>query len=224
MAFRKKKEQLLQHDPDILVIAECESPQSNGDWSDFSDWRWIGENEHKGLGIFARNGITLDSAFVDGDGGRYSIPVTTDTAIDLLGIWAMNDKQQPANRYIGQVYRSLQDYQDWIDSQTVVLGDFNWNVIWDESPKSPLCGNFAETVDILQSHELHSAYHTVTDTAFGNEEDATFYMHKSQDKEYHIDYIFAGGEILDSVASFSVGDYTDWIDASDHMPVICEFE
>lgn len=224
MAFRKKKDQLLRYDPDLLVIQECESPAANGDWSDFSDWLWIGENEHKGIGVFARNGISLQPGNVTGLGGRLSLPVTTDASIDLLAVWAMNDKENPENRYIGQVYASVRDYREWIDSNTVVIGDFNWNIIWDESPKSPLRGDFADTVRILNNCGLQSVYHTVTGSDFGDEDATTFYMHKKPNREYHIDYIFAPDDTVGSVSEFTIGEYDDWIDASDHMPVIVEFQ
>ena len=220
MAFRKKKDQILRYDPDILVIQECESPSAKGDWSEFSDWIWVGEDEHKGLGIFSRNGISLEPGNVSGAGGRFSIPVATDTSVDVLGVWAMNDKQNPENRYIGQVYTALQDYCEWIDSETVVVGDFNWNVVWDESPKSPLRGDFSDTVGILNDCGLRSGYHAVTDSEFGDEDTPTFYMHKKQDRPYHIDYIFAPDRTAGSTAEIVVGKYDDWIDASDHMPVM----
>jgi exonuclease III len=220
MAFRKKKDQILHYDPDILVIQECESPSVSGDWSEFSDRIWVGEDKHKGLGIFSRNGISLESGNVSGPGGRFSVPVATDTEIDVLGIWAMNDEQNPENRYISQVYAALQDYREWIDSDTVVVGDFNWNIIWDESPKSSLRGDFSDTVGILNDCRLRSVYHSVVGPDFGDEDEPTFYMHKKQDREYHIDYIFAPDGIVDSVSKFNIGGYNDWIDASDHMPVM----
>jgi exonuclease III len=222
MAFRKKKAQILRYDPDILVIQECESPSANGDWSEFSDWIWVGEDEHKGLGIFSRNDISLEPGDITGRGGRFSIPVTTDTAVNVLGVWAMNDERNPKKRYIGQVYTTLRDYREWIDSDTVVVGDFNWNIIWDKSPDGPLRGDFSDTVGILNDCGLRSAYHSVAGSDFGDEDAPTFYMHKKRDREYHIDYIFAPDAAVDSVSEFIIGEYDDWIDASDHMPVIVE--
>ena len=49
-AFRRKQHQLLNLDPDIAVVPECENPAKQGDWSAFTDWRWRGDNPHKGLG------------------------------------------------------------------------------------------------------------------------------------------------------------------------------
>lgn len=222
MAFRKKKDRILRYDPDVLVIQECEAPDTNGDWSAFSDWMWVGEDEHKGLGVFSRNGISLEPAGVAECGGRFTIPIVTDGPMDLLAVWAMDDERNPENRYVGQVHAALRDYREFVDSDTVVLGDFNWNVIWDESPKGPLRGDFSETVDVLNDCGLRSAYHALTDSDFGNEDDSTFFMHKKRERGYHIDYIFAPEEVVRSAGSLSVGAYDKWFDASDHMPVMVE--
>lgn len=222
MAFRDKKARLLAFDPDILVIQECESPAVRGDWSEFTDWRWIGDNEHRGLGIFTRNGISLTPADIEQSAGRFTLPVETDSSVDILGVWAMNDSQTPENRYIGQVCRTLRAYEAWLDSNTVVLGDFNWNVIWDDSPDQPLVGDFSETMELLRDHGLRSVYHTFTDAEFGAEADSTFHMHKKRERGYHTDYIFAPDETLQSDSEHTVGEYDEWIDASDHMPMVVE--
>lgn len=220
MAFRNKQSQILRHDPDILVVQECESPAVAGDWANFSDWMWVGENEHKGLGIFTRNGYSLTPGPLTRIGGQLSVPVTSDAGVDILGVWAMNDEQQPAHRYVAQVYRTVRAYHDWIDSETIVVGDFNWNKQWDESPNSPLAGDLTETVQLLHDRGLQSAYHSSNSCGFGDEPDSTFYMHKKQDRPYHIDYVFVPRDR--EIARLTVGEYDDWIDASDHMPLVVD--
>jgi len=131
--------------------------------------------------------------------------------VDVLGVWAMNDERNPKKRYIGQIYTTLRNYREWIDSDTVVIGDFNWNVIWDESPDGPLRGDFSDTVGIMNDCGLRSAYYSVAGSDFGDEDVPTF-------------YIFAPDDVVDSVSKFTIGEYDDWIDASDHMPVIMELE
>lgn len=222
MAFRKKKYRILNHDPDILVIQECENPEKTGEWSEFSDWQWVGDNEDKGLGVFCRNGIKIDRTIENDSNSRFVLPVETTGSVDVFGVWAMNDEDEPRRRYIGQVYTSLQHYKDFVDENTVVAGDFNWNVMWDESPKSPLHGNFTETVEILNEIGLYSSYHRVVDSEFGEETDPTFFMHKKEKRDYHTDYLFVPSEKSDSITEFYIGSYEDWSDASDHMPLLVE--
>ena len=217
MAFRRKKDAIVERNPDLLVIQECENPAETGEWDEFEDWKWIGENKHKGLSVFTRSGITIQTATELRD-SRYALLVET-TELDLLAIWAMNDKQNPSQRYIGQVYTALSNHSELLDTPLSVLGDFNWNVKWDQSPNSPLCGDFSDTVDLLNESNLQSVYHQLTGEEFGAEISPTFYMHKKHSRPYHIDYAFLPDQMLAS-AEVSVGEYDEWIDASDHMPLI----
>lgn len=222
MAFREKKDKILRYDPDILVIQECENPSVNGNWEEFTDWQWIGDNEHKGLGVFCRNGLTINSTGTADSKSRYFLPVEIEGGNDVLAVWAMNDKNDPKRRYIGQVYTGLQQYRDFVDSGTVVTGDFNWNLIWDDSPSSSLYGNFADTVEILSELGLVSSYHHITESNFGSELDPTFFMHKKEEQTYHTDYLFAPEDAIESNTNLYIGTYDDWIDASDHMPLVVE--
>lgn len=224
MAFRRKKERVLQYEPDVLVIQECENLYKRGEWDEFSDWEWIGENEHKGLGVFSRNGITIESANIEESTCRYVLPVTLDDERSLLAVWAMNDENEPERRYIGQVYTALQQYSEYVDSASIVAGDFNWNVIWDDSPKTLLCGNFSDTVEALSQRDLCSTYHSLKECEYGNETDSTFYRHKKYERGYHLDYVFIPREKVDAVTEFAVGTYDEWIEFSDHMPIVVEIE
>lgn len=72
----------------------------------------------------------------------------------------------------------------------------------------------------LNENGLFSAYHTNRDDEFGEETEATFYMHKKEERPYHIDYAFVPGRQLESGLEVTVGRYDDWIDASDHVPLL----
>ncbi len=221
MAFRRKKRQILEKDPDILVVPECENPEIKGEWNDFTAWEWIGENDNKGLGVFTRNGVSIESA-TEIEECQYALAVETDV-LDALAVWAMNDKQNPRQRYIGQVWTALQNKPGFVDGDTIFLGDFNWNIVWDESPKSPLCGDFSKTVEELNGYGLQSVYHQITEEEFGEESSPTLFMHKKEERPYHVDYAFLPEPMLES-AVISVGNYDDWIDESDHMPIIIDVD
>ena len=45
-------------------------------------------------------------------------------------------------------------------------------------------------------------------------------MYKKDERPYHIDYTFVLRELLESNIKVTVGEYDDWIDASDHMPLV----
>ncbi|GGL67155.1 endonuclease/exonuclease/phosphatase family protein [Halocalculus aciditolerans] len=220
MAFRNKRAKVLGWDPDVLVIQEAENPNHKGSWNKFTDWAWIGDNPNKGLAIFTRNGHAIDPINAPATDAEYVLPVTV-AGRTIVGVWAMNDKSNPEQRYIGQVHTALQDYSELVNAETIVAGDFNWNVQWDESPKSPLVGGFADVTSTLNACGLMSAYHGATDDELGEETKSTFFMHKKQDRPYHTDYIFAPSSVIESDA-VRVGHFNNWIDASDHMPVMLD--
>lgn len=217
-AFRKKQHQLLKLEPDIAVVPECENPAEKGDWSEFTEWRWAGDDPHKGLGVFTRDGLTITDTTEIAEVDHF-LHVETDV-VDVLAVWAMNDEENPRRRYIGQVHTAFENHPELVDENTVVAGDFNWNVMWDDSPNSPLCGDFADTRELLSDAGLCSSYHAVRGEEFGEETEPTFYMHKKEERPYHIDYTFVSEQQIKWGVEVTVGGYGDWIDASDHVPLL----
>lgn len=220
-AFRRKQHQFLDLDPDIAIVQECENPAERGDWSAFTDWRWTGDSSHKGLSVFVRDGISIVGTNEIAKADHF-LHVETDS-VDILAVWAMNNRENPRQRYIGQVQAVLENYPALVDENTIVAGDFNWNVMWDESPKGPLCGDFTDTREVLNERGLHSGYHAVRGEMFGEERDPTFYMHKKEERPYHIDYDFVPRQLTGSGTEVTVGRYDEWINASDHMPLLIDF-
>lgn len=221
-AFRRKQQRLLEYDPDIAIVQECENPSTKGEWSEFTDWRWVGDDDNQGLAVFTRNDLTIESVTQIDEANHFLFVETG--AIDVLGVWAMNDEDNPAQRYIGQVYTALKTNPELVANDTLVAGDLNWNVIWDESPKSPLCGDFSETCGILNDNGLMSAYHELKDAQFGTEDDATFFMHKKESRPYHIDYVFVPRRFIDKESSVTAGTYEEWIESSDHVPLFVDID
>lgn len=121
---------------------------------------------------------------------------------------------------IAQVYTAVKYYNNLFDEHTIVLGDFNWNHIWDISPDGSLYGNLADTRDILNNNGIFSLYHKLKKEKFGKELVPTFYMYKKRNRGYHIDYIFAHKDMINNIIDFWVGKYEKWIEYSDHMPLL----
>lgn len=228
MAFRKKKENVLAYDPDIIIIQECENPRRKGSWDEFTDYLWIGENPHKGLGIFVRNGYSFSVVVTEEPcSSRYIKLVRVGNRLEsflLMGLWAMDEPKRPRQRYIGQVYSAVKHYYDLICAEPcIIAGDFNGNAIWDAEPNRPLCGNFAATVQMLADAELFSVYHHWTGNSFGKEEEATLFLLKQKQRPYHIDYLFVPVKMKNRLNDFWVGSYEEWIALSDHMPLFVDF-
>lgn len=228
MAFRKKQDQILRHDPDILVVQECENPFKKGNWQQFSDFCWLGENPNKGLGIFVRNGLRLQALQgVSSCPCRYALLAHVSGRgknVRLLGIWAMDEPQDARRRYIAQVYCALRHYRPYLWPNSIVMGDFNGNAIWDERSYPKLYGNFTETAALLNEMGLASAYHSLRGCSFGEEAEPTMFLLKQKKRPYHLDYIFLPKQWLAGAADFWLGSYEEWIKFSDHVPLFLQLK
>jgi endonuclease/exonuclease/phosphatase family metal-dependent hydrolase len=65
-------------------------------------------------------------------------------------------------------------------------------------------------------------YHEYFNEEQGEEKSPTFYLQKNILKPYHIDYAFADRKTFDKVQSIEVGHKTEWLQWSDHMPILIE--
>lgn len=218
MAYRKKAESILKYHPDLVVISECEY------FEETAKNLWFGDNSKKGIGIFAYSDYKLELSDKYNPSFKYVIPIKVCGPLEfnLFAIWAMNDTEEIRKRYIGQVYTAINYYKELLNDPTIIIGDFNWNAIWDTKPNYPLYGNLTDLVEILRNHELRSVYHEFYSEDFGREIKPTFFMHHNQNKPYHIDYCFASSDF--KVSDIVVGSFNDWIKKSDHVPIIIAFK
>lgn len=226
MAFRKKAAKVLEFSPDLAIIPECESPAKLM-FSDLSvepkDKIWIGENHSKGLGIFSYSDLKLKVHESYDPRFRYVvlIQVSGKENFDLIAVWAMPNKEYPPQRYIGQVWLALQKYEDLLSGSVLIVGDFNWNQIWDGSRN--IAGNLMRMVEFLQSKGISSLYHQYFRESFGQETQPTWYMYRHVARPYHIDYCFGSSDFVDRLHLAEVGNHETWHPWSDHTPIIFSF-
>lgn len=224
-AFRKKVKHIAELKPDIAVIQECERL----DKLRFSDeatqphsQQWFGDGR-KGLGIFSFTEYTFHLNNEYDSTIRHCIPVHVKGSIDfnLMAVWAMNHKRRRVS-YIAQVYFAIEKYWDFInEANTIIAGDFNFNKIWDDTPR---IANFSKVAAKLERVKLTSVYHHHRNEPYGEESQNTLFMYRKQDKGFHIDYCFAPKDWLQYLNSFEIGDYDYWSQFSDHCPLIIDFD
>lgn len=226
MAFRKKWPALIDYAPDIMVIQECEHPSRYKPeqlMPGVSDFLWIGDNEHKGLGIISFNGLRLNIAADYNDHFRYVVPVRVSGSIDmrLWAIWAMPVKNRKADSYVGQVWKAVNYYEPmFANGRTIIIGDLNSNAIWDNERKQ---GNHTMVVDLLKRYDIESIYHRQNGESHGKESRPTFFLTKKREMPYHLDYCFLSADLISNQTAISVGAYDNWIKLSDHVPLIIDF-
>lgn len=226
MAFRKKACVILAHKPDVLIVPECEHP----DKLDFdptllqpTDVLWFGSNKNKGLCIFSYGNFRLKLLRNHNPELKLIVPIAVtggDSTFTLYAIWA-NNPADPDGQYVEQVWKAIHYYDRGLRSkQTVLIGDFNSNTIWDKKYRA---GNHSTVVKRLEEKGIFSCYHLHHKQTQGKEEHPTFYLYQHKDKPYHLDYCFASKAMIEKLQSVEIGDYDFWKPYSDHVPVIVTF-
>lgn len=222
MAFRKKHQSIIGYKPDILIVQECENLeklQSEDVIQNCTSTIWIGENKHKGVGVFSFSDYKLSIAKFYTDAFKYIVPIQVSgpESFLLFAIWAMPIKNSTLKSYVGQIWDALQYYEEYINNTSIFIGDFNSNQIWDKQRKN---GNHSDVVDFLKNKGLISIYHEFENEKHGQETQPTIYLLKNPNKPYHLDYCFVNDERLRDKTILEVGKYANWIKLSDHMPII----
>lgn len=217
-AFRKKYNAILNLEASVYVIQECENPNTSTDES-YKSWGanclWIGENKHKGLGVFPAPGVVIEDLLWDANGLKYFIACRVNNKFNLVATWC-HGANSPTFGYIGQLWKYLQIHKTKL-SNAIIAGDFNSNVIWDKWDR---WWNHSDVLRELAELGIESLYHKFYNEEQGKEVRPTFYLRKNRTKPYHIDYIFGSADFADSIETFAIGHPEQWLELSDHMPVI----
>lgn len=226
MAFRKKAHFILEHNPDVLVIQECEHPDKlffSDDVAKPNDVLWFGQNFNKGLAVFSYNDFHLTALQDQNDTFRHVIPISvTSPEIDfnLFAVWANNPSDKDG-AYIEQVWKAVAHYDKLlINTRTILIGDFNSNKFWDRKGRLT---NHENLVNLLEQKGIFSTYHVHHKQLQGLEAHPTLYMYRHENKPYHLDYCFASEDMVSKIETLVVGDYNFWKIYSDHMPLIIAF-
>ena len=137
----------------------------------------------------------------------------------LFAVWAKDDRRNPLVSYIGQVWGAINYYKTILQENSILMGDFNSNRIWDGKER---IGNHSDVVCFLKRFGIESLYHKQHNEEQGQEKLKTFFMHRNISKPYHIDYVFASDRITRNGYNLTLGTPQDWIDKSDHIPLILD--
>ena len=224
-AFRLKYKEIYDLQPDILIVLECEEElklQFGKLVPSPKDFLWIGEKGKKGVGIFSYSNFKIKLLKEYNPKFKYVVPVEVSDDVNsfiLFAIWAKDNKDNPLSRYIGQVWNAVNYYKTLFRNNTILIGDFNSNQIWDDKAR---VGNHTDVVNFLNSFNIESLYHKQENESQGKESAMTFFMHRNSKKPYHIDYVFSSFELIKNGFKLKLGNIEDWLDKSDHIPMILD--
>lgn len=217
-ALRKKLQPISVFDADLYIIQECENPAETKDKNYYSwagDYLWFGHNKNKGIGVFAKNGFTLEPIPLESAPLEYFLPFKVNNKYTFLAVWT-REANSPTFKYIGQLWKYLQLHKNhFISDKTVIIGDLNSNVRWDSWDR---WWNHSDVVRELDEVGICSLYHHEFNEEQGKESKPTFYLQRNVEKPYHIDYAFISNQLL-SLSNLKIGEKDIWLEYSDHMPL-----
>lgn len=237
-ALRKKTQAIDCFDADVVIIQECENPaesvESYFTWA--GDYLWIGTTKNKGIGVFPKKENRVRSLNWNGEFAlsglksksstlywttkdlKLFLPFVLNNTITILSCWTKRNESEVFG-YIGQFWKYLQIHRNELKNEnTLILGDFNSNKIWDKTDR---WWSHSDVISELDEIGLESIYHHQYKEAQGVETIPTFFLHRNTNKPYHIDYIFASGDLL-KTSQLEVGTPDKWLNISDHMPLCIE--
>lgn len=220
MKFREKVDVIAPLDADIVVIPESENLErlSSADLSAWPNRHWIGDIPFKGLLVMAKPGYELTVLDSYDEKLRYILPFKIRGAADatLLAVWTQRDSR---GHYTVDLMNAIDRYlRD--DEPAVVIGDFNSNAIWDNLHRRAV--THTQIVEKLEGMGVRSAYHHLSGEPQGAETVATHAFRRDRSNVFHIDYCFASGRLLGTGSSVAVPPVDEWVDRSDHGPLIVD--
>ena len=179
---------------------------------------WLGPNPRKGLAVVPGAGFTVALGPIAPAAPWSIVPVrgAGPARLNLLLVWTRQE-----HRYIEGLDPALSAYARFLaEAPSVVIGDLNGNVIWD-NPRRPT--DFSRVARRMsEQFGLVSAYHAFTGESFGSESRATLYLLRRRSRPYHIDYCFIPRTWRRRLRGVEILDRPPWDAMSDHRPVVVD--
>ncbi len=69
---------------------------------------------------------------------------------------------------------------------------------------------------------ITSVYHEFKQENLGQETQPTLFLHHNKNKPFHVGYCFVSKDF--KIENIEVGEYSNWIGKSDHMPIFVELQ
>lgn len=216
MGYASKRENILSHKPDVVLLQECSQKHVKESGAPFS--YWVGKNPHKGLGMlgFGHHVYTFNSAYTSAYPWYLPFRVE-DEQLNVLAVWA--HVKEGSERYVRITHQAIDYYRAFLsEGLSLAIGDFNSNTIWDASHAEYSHSALVKKLELLQ---MRSVYHVQTQEPQGRETVSTFYMYRHLDKGYHIDYAFISQCLLEKT-TLTIPDSSKWLQRSDHLPLLLD--
>ena len=209
---------------DVGMLAEVpQAPPEQTLLTRAPSWHWCGDTANKGLAVAGFGHETVHQPPTGLSGQWSQAVVLPELGLGLLAIWSCPAKPSLAT-YGAAVSDSITAHAEFLRSRPcVVAGDFNM------APRGAGHRPLEHVFEQLDELGYRSVYHHRTGEPFGEESVATYFHQRKVAAPFHIDFMFCSESLLDSIVSFEVGSYGDYVEAkdgvtgvSDHVPLVLD--
>jgi len=224
--YRNKIDKILELNPDIVIIQECESLDSLRSFCKekipLKSFWFGGFYPHKGLGVFFYKDYQILSMEND-ISIEFIVPmkIMNNFEFYLFAIWAMAPMGKDKGKsYTYQIEKTITKHEGILrNNLSILIGDYNTPNI-----EKPVEKTGFMVVEEFKKLEVFSAYHEYFKKGYGEHNHYTFYQHKKTEFKHMLDYCFASRSIVEKISKVEIGKYEDWIEYSDHCPLIVEID
>jgi hypothetical protein len=215
--FKRKASVVHELAPDLVVLSEAEEESAESLGQVVSGSVWIGEPGKRGLAVIGLNGWKIEPPNIKVPEQLF-LPVRAYNHQVSIQLVAACIKK--TSDYVTPTLSALKNLRGFIQqAPTVVAGDFNQSVVFDKG--RPSARHFRRVLQYLDRIEFRSAWHTARGEEMGLESEPTLYWRWSDQPQsrFHIDYVFASGEI--EIRSVELGTFERYTaqKLSDHVPL-----
>ena len=224
--YRKKIDNILELDPDIVVIQECESLERLRVFCKekipLKSFWFGGFYPHRGVGVFFYKDYQILS-MENNISIEFIVPmkIMNNFEFCLFAIWAMAPLGEDKGKsYTYQIEKTVKKYEGILKNNlSILIGDYNTPNI-----EKPVEKTGFMVIEEFKKLEIFSAYHEYFEKDYGKHNQYTFYQHKKKEVKHMLDYCFASKSIIEKIRNVEIGKYEDWIEYSDHCPLIVEID
>jgi exodeoxyribonuclease III len=227
MALYQKFDRLLALRPDVAVIQECASPERDAarGWQPHCSSRdWIGFNADKGLGVFTFGSLRVRRHQSYTDTFSLYLPVQIDgpCRFNLLGVWMADYRRIPTGS-TNDPASAVKHYRRFLtNAPSVVAGDFN--LLPQQMAFRTGEPHDHSLIELLAQAGLRNVADLPIKGSSQRALKRTHFHQRKPGRGFVVDYLFVPGRESVRLAAFEVGDPRDWIQWSDHVPLVAEFD
>jgi exonuclease III len=202
--------------PDVAVITEAPEPTSR-----LPNVRWAKDSEKRGIAVYVSPRCSISPMSPNEPLHRcvHGYQIGGPNSFSLLACWshAITGNGDYRLCWVEGIAR----YAEYVKRDNVVIaGDLNDNAKWDRDYPAPTLENIFD--GFREKYNTVSVYHQFYNEKFGEETRHSLFLQKNTSKPYYVDYVLIPHRWTPQLKTVLVGDKSDWLTLSDHMPVVVE--